>query len=187
MKRWRFAVLLLLVCGLVSCSGADKSTKELISKLNSGYDYDGQEVEMTGYLSVPRSFLVKGDRITLGLHNSAGQNTDELAKLKVKFGKGENSYFVPEKYRGSDVEIYDASGTQHGYMTCVKIKGTVKYTNKNWNKQIQQFIDGASYNEDDLSMGQAREMKDMEKRKKEQDGDPNDYTFEIIVDEITVP
>ena len=187
MNRWRFAVLVLLVCGLVSCGGADKATKEMIEKLSTSYDYDGQQVEMTGYLSVPRSILVRGDMIALGLHNSAGQSNDELAKLKVKFGKGENSYYVPEKFRGSDVEIYDATGEQHGYLTCVKVKGTVKYTNKEWNKRIQEFIDGTPYNEDDLSQGQVRELKDMEERKKVQNGDPNNYAFEIIVDEITVP
>lgn len=172
---------------MASCGGADKQTKELVGKLGSSYDLDGQEVEMTGYLSVPRSVLVMNDVITLGLHNTAGQSDGELARLKVKFGKGANHYYIPEKYSGSDVEIYDADGNEHGYLTRVTIKGTVRYTNKNWDRRIKEYLDGAPVNEDDLSLGQARELKAVEERRKSQNGGPNDYTFEILVDTITVP
>ena len=124
---------------LASC-GTDSQTKKVLANIASGYEMEGREVQLVGYLGVPRNILVTSELITLGLYNAAGQNasSDEIARVRIRFGQAPNSYYVPEKYRGSNVEIYDSDGVQHGYMTKVRLTCRVRYTNQAWGRRVKE-------------------------------------------------
>ena len=153
----------------VFASCGDSATKKLAKEINSSYTHDGQQVELIGYLFPGNVVFACGERVTLGLHTAAGQSKDALVNVRVIFGQEANSVYVPEKFKGSDFEIYDSQGNKHGYLTKVKVIGTIKYTNKDWEKST---IDG--------EIRRAGERKD-------KTGDPNDYSYRIDVDSIEIP
>ena len=118
----------LLIFLFTSCG--DKQTANLVKELNSSYTYDDQDVELIGYLFPSKMTFVRGESVNVGLYSAAGQSKGELTKVAVNFGQEANSIYMPQKFSGSEVEIYDNNGEKHGYLTKVKVTGTVKYTNK---------------------------------------------------------
>lgn len=185
MKRAiKLALAVIAVACMAGC-GTDSATKETVKKLNSSYDLDGQTVELQGYIAVPRSMMVMNGRIRLSLHSMAGQSTAaKIADLRMTFGQNANSFYVPKKFSGSDVEIYDADGNCHGYMTRIKVTGTVKYTNKDWEKGLHDENEGATGLAGVDELKRKRALEEADKREKET-GDRNDYSFEVTVESIT--
>lgn len=178
-----------------SCGGAkDVATEAALKEIASGnYVNEGKEYELSGYLSVPRNMFINKGHVTLSLHTIAGQSNDfQICKAQLGFGQQANSVYVPEKYSGSDMEIYDKDGSMHGYRTKVKLRGTVKYTDKDWEDGLyDELTEGENFNEKGIFLEKKREQqkKDQEaaeQRRKDQDGDANDYSFVLVVDEITV-
>ena len=182
-------ILLCTVVALFGSCGTDSETAKTLQAITSSYDHEGQEVELVGYLGVPRNILVMREDITLHLYNAAGQNDNNyIATLKVRFGQSPNSYYVPEKYHGSDVEIYDSNGEKHGYLTKVKVTGTVHYTNRDWEESLNREYSGLNND----FMRQKHEERQTEARKAAEErekktGDRNDYSFEVKVNSITIP
>jgi len=157
-----FSVFMLASCG-------DSATKKLAKEINSSYTHDGQQLELVGYLFPGNVVFARGELVTLGLYSAAGQSKDALVNVRVKFGQEANCIYVPEKFKGSDFEIYDSQGSKHGYLTKVKVIGTIKYTNKDWEKST--------------SDGEIRRAGE----RKEKTGDPNDYSYRIDVESIEIP
>lgn len=181
----KLACLALALVNLVSCG--DSASKDLAKQLKSSYDKDGQQVELVGYITVRQAEIVRGGKITVGLDNVAGQPEGSLADVELNFGQGASMIYMPEKFRASDLEIYDNDGNKHGYLTEVKITGTVKYTNKNWKESVDRENSrkgGVAASFKSISKNRAQEAAD--KREKET-GDPNDYSFYIIGEKIEIP
>jgi hypothetical protein len=187
MKKMTIFTMILLSVFLFTCCG-DKATSNLIKELNSSYTYDGKEVELIGYLSPHRTSMVMNGKIKLGLFNSlTEQSGSELADVYIDFGKEPNNIYMPEEYKSSEIEFYDNTGTVRNYLTKFKIKGIVKYTKKDWEKQLTVPED------DPRKPAFAKEMtkKSVEKAKKAAEerkaktGDANDYSFEINLLTIT--
>lgn len=179
----KLGCLIVALMSLVACG--DSASKGLAKELKSSYDKDGQQVELIGYITVRQSEIVRGGKITVGLDNVAGQPTGSLASIELNFGQGASMIYMPEKFKSSDVEIYDNEGNKHGYLTEVKITGTVKYTNKNWKESIdRENTGGIAAAMKANSKKRAQEAAD--KREKET-GDPNDYSFYIIGEKIEIP
>lgn len=177
---------LMTACG--GSVGMDPQTQETLAKLNSSYDLDGQEVELTGYLGVPHAAFIIGDAVRVGLHSIAGQKgtQNRIADAKVNFGKAPNSYYAPENYTGSSIEIYDSEGNKHGYLTSVKVKGTVNYTRKEWKSQlIEMPPSDVLVGLDKLKAQRVEKLKKDAEERQKATGDPNDYTFELTITEIS--
>jgi hypothetical protein len=177
---------------LTACG--DGATKKLTNQLNSSYDYDGKEMELTGFIYTFHGAMVSGDMVRVGLFNVAGQTSGAVATLKIKFGKDANGIYIPEKYHGSDIEIYDNTGEKHGYLTKCTVKGTVRYTNKNWKENLEKTDDPASEknplaNSETFKKMREKTVANAKKAAEEREkktGDPNDYSFEMTVNEISV-
>jgi hypothetical protein len=185
-KRTIFTMILLSVVLFASCG--DKATSNLIKELNSSYTYDGKEVELIGYLSPHRTSLIMNGKVKLGLFNSlTEQSGSQLADVFINFGKEPNNIYMPEKYKSSEIEFYDNSGTMRNYLTKFRITGIVKYTKKDWEKHLTEPEN------DPKKPAFAKEMakKSVEKAKKAAEerkaktGDANDYSFEIKLLTIT--
>ena len=175
---------------ITSCG--DSATKKFVKELNTSYTNDGKEVELTGYIFTFHGAMVWGDLVKVGLYNVAGQTDGAIATLKIKFGKEANQIFIPEKYHGNEIEIYDNTGKKHGYLQKITVKGIVHYTNKNWKEKLEQEKEGkkdmfsnnpAMQKVREKSLNQAEEAA-QEREKKT--GDPNDYSFEVLVSEMLV-
>ena len=172
---------------VVTASCGDSTTKKLVKELKSGYDHNGKQVELVGYFGVPRSLMIFKETISLEFYNIAGQsgqNDAYLCKINgIYFGRDKpNAFYVPEKYTGSDVEIYDSEGNKHGYRTQFKVVGTVKYTNKNWKENLDKK---RAEVEDAIDESNLQRLEDAVKKREDETGDPNDYSFEIEVESIT--
>ena len=133
---------------------------------------------------VPRNIPETSELINVGLYNAAGRHasSDEVARVRIRFGQAPNSCDVPEKYGGSNVEIYDSEGNKHGYRTQFKVVGTVKYTNKNWKENLDKK---RAEVEDAIDESNLQRLEDAVKKREDETGDPNDYSFEIEVESIT--
>lgn len=193
----KFACLSLLMLGFTACG--DSASKDLAKQLKSSYDKDGQQVELKGYISLSRVQTVTDGTITIELDNVAGQSDGELGKIKLQFGQEANQIYLPENFKSSDLEIYDNEGNKHGYLTEVKITGTVKYTDKDWKEFIDTEIESSeSIKPNDPARGM--KLKSIENKKKskqkaqeradkreKETGDPNDYSFYIVGEKIEIP
>jgi hypothetical protein len=191
-KKAIFSVMLILSAILVSCSG-DNATEQVVKQLHSSYDLDGQEVQLVGYVAIASGrgggALIMNDQITVGLVSSNWQQKqDAFASAKIKFGQNPNCLYMPEKFSLGDVEIYDSNGQKHGVNTQFAFKAKVKYTRKDWEKETvveetdkpKMQIHGVK-----TPAQRAEEAKKAAEERKKATGDPNDYTFELTVVEIS--
>lgn len=181
-----FFVVMLAACG-------DNATKETVKKLNSSYDYDGKEVELVGYVAIVSGraggTMVMNGKIAVGLVNSnMQQKQDAFADAKLNFGQEANSLWLPEKFKLSDVEIYDSNGAKHGVNTRFAIKGTVHYTHKDWEQETvakeetgKMKIYGIKSNAE-----KAEEAKQAAEERRKKTGGPNDYSFVFEATSISV-
>ncbi|MDR2885210.1 MAG: hypothetical protein LBU95_00300 [Rikenellaceae bacterium] len=183
--------LITTACALMASCG-DGGNGEVLEKLNSSYELEGQTVTLKGYLAVPRRFSVdEYGRAAIDLYSAAGQgdNATSLAALKMGFGKEPNCFWVPEEYRGSDMEIYDSAGGKHGYLKRIVVTGTVHYINKDWQSALQDETEphkmGAAF-EQMRAKSNERIRAAAEERKKAT-GDENDYSFWLDVQTVTLP
>lgn len=189
----RFLYIAILAFCFISCG--DNESKKLSKELNSSYDKDGKKVEIKGYIALSKSLVVIDDEITVELDSKSGQEKGELASIKFKFGREANQIYIPRYFGLSDLEIYDNKSNKHNYLAKVTITGTVKYTNKAWKEFIHKEIKWPKPNDP------AREMKlqviqrekdaqlkahNLADERKAKTGDPNDYSFYIIVEKIEV-
>lgn len=191
MKRILLSLFALVtVTGLSGCGSIDKETAQVLKEINSGYENEGREVTLTGYLGVPRNIVTLGNNVNINLYKIAGQNDDKhFARLEVPFGQGRNSYYVPKKYHGSDVEIYDNEGNMHGYLTKVNVTGIVRYTNKNWEEYVNEEIIKGHFDNDfsyENKIEKQKQAKAEAEKRRKATGDPNDYSFKLIATTITV-
>gem|GEM_PF-887294 len=187
----------LIVAAILTSCGGDNATNKLVKELNSSYTNDGKEVELVGYIAIVSGRAggtsVNNGKITVGLTNSNWQQKqDAFAQAKINFGKDSNSLWLPEKFLLSDVEIYDSKGQKHDVNTKLAIKGIVHYTNKDWENALKQEQEGKkdmfSNNPAFQKMREKslNEDKAAAKAREKKTGDPNNYSFEISVNEISV-
>lgn len=161
MKKLLFVAVIatLLFSG---CGGEDPSVK-LGKELGKNYTYDGQQIELEGYLTADYLNFIFGEKVSLLLYTKA-QNGELIARaISVNFGTGPNSVHFPEKFKKEDVEIYDKDGQKYKAMeTKVKITGTVVYTAKGPKKESSSK----------LNIPKVPKANDAE-------NDGNDYTYSI--------
>ena len=191
MRKKVFIFSLILAAILSSCG--DSTTNKLVKELNSSYTNDGKEVTLTGYVAISSGRMIMDNKVKVSLTNSNWQQEQNaLAKAKINFGQEPNSIWMPEKFRLENIEIYDSAGQKYGVNTKFNLKGIVHYTNKDWKENLtQKQEDKKDMFSNNPAMQKIREKSknDDEKAKAEREkktGDPNDYTFEIIVNEISV-
>lgn len=188
MKNLRNIALAILAVTLVSC-GSDP-TRELVDKLRSSYDMDGQTVELEGYIGAPTSMTVVDGIAAIGLYWNYGQgHVTTAADIRVPFGQEPNSFCIPEKFSDEDIEIYDSEGKKHDYKTKVKITGVVKYTERDWEEKMNApYVDNPNIGSmNDMMRKRHEALKTAAEKRKEETGDPANYTFHIDVQKITLP
>ena len=191
MRKAAFIFSLIFAAILSSCG--DGATKKLVKELNSSYSNDGKDIELTGYITRNGPAIVSNGKTRVDLtYSNMQQSSDAYAQAQMTFGKEPNSIYIPEKFRLEDIEIYDSNGQKHGVNTEFNIKGMVHYTNKDWKEKLEQKQEDKK---DMFSNNPAfQKMRENSKNEAENDraerekktGDPNDYSFEIIVREISV-
>lgn len=162
-------------------------------KLRSGYELDGSEIELEGYL-IPDYYTRISDNgeINMNLLPDLYGIGDTIATVIVPFGNDPNSCNITkDRFTSGDIEIIDDSFNKHDYKTKLKIKGIVKYTNKNWASDTILVPDGKDTIDHFTSRLIRAARKDFVLRNKlaaeerqAKTGDPNDYSFVIIVETI---
>lgn len=162
-------------------------------KLHSSYDMDGSEIELEGYL-IPDYYTRISDNgeINMSLLPDLYNIGDTIATVIVPFGNDPNSCNITkDRFTSADIEIFDDSFNKHDYKTKFKIKGTVKYTNKNWAADtllIPRVKDTANRAMTKLIKAGRKDFieknKLAAKERKAKTGDPNDYTFVIVAGTI---
>jgi len=191
MRKIAFIISLIFAAILSGCG--DGATKKLVKELNSSYTNDGKKVELTGYITRNGPAIVSDDRVRVDLtYSNVQQSQNAFAQALVKFGKEPNSIFIPEKFRLEDIEIYDSNGQKHGVNTEFNIKGTVHYTHKDWKENLEQkqgdkkdmFSNNPAFQK--MRENSKNEAENAKAEREKKTGDPNDYSFEIIVNEISV-
>ena len=186
-------VFTLIISAMLMTACGDGATKKLVKELNSSYTNEGKEVELKGYIFTFHGAMVWGDRVRVGLYNVAGQTDGAIAPIKMKFGQEANSIFIPEKYRGNDIEIYDNAGEKHGYLKRFTVKGVVHYTNKDWKEKLEKEKEKEGKKDMPSNNPAVQKMRENSlskaeeaaKEREKKTGDPNDYSFEITVSEIS--
>jgi hypothetical protein len=183
-----------LICILLfaasSASCGDDATKKIVEQLDTSYDLDGRQVELTCHVASDfHDKLIMNGWTTVPLvHSPMQQQRHAFATARIRFGKDEpNCIWMPEQFRLSEVEFYDSDGGKHDFNTQFAIKATVKYTHRDWEKATvaepespkKLRIYGQKTNDE-----QAEEARMAAEERRKATGDPNDYTFELIVDEI---
>lgn len=162
-------------------------------KLRSGYELDGSEIELEGYL-IPDYYTRISDNgeINMNLLPDLYGIGDTIATVIVPFGNDPNSCNITkDRFTSGDIEIIDDSFNKHDYKTKLKIKGIVKYTNKNWASDTILVPDGKDTIDHFTSRLIRAARKDFVQKNKlaaeerqAKTGDPNDYSFVIIVETI---
>ncbi|MDR2498910.1 MAG: hypothetical protein LBD28_05665 [Tannerellaceae bacterium] len=191
MKKHVIVSTLIGALMLTAC-GRDSATKGVLKSLNSSYDYDGKEVELVGYIAIASGraggALVTNGKIAVGLVNSSmQQKQDAFAEASINFGQDINSLWIPEKFQLSDVEVYDANGKKFGINTKFAFKAMVHYTNKEWAKATEESQDSRKMQFGGLKSeaDKAAEAKAAAEERKKKTGDPNDYSFRLIITSIS--
>lgn len=189
-----FCSIVLLTC-LTSCEDEDE-TRDLVQQLKTSYDYDWQEVELVGYIAMPKAQAIKNGKVYVQLEDEPSQHSGELGELEICYGKEANQIYFPSNYTFSSIQIYDAEGVVYNFQTKIKITGVVNYPFKNW----KDIIDDLKFSSDNQAKTSSRvsqraieikkqmrekAIKDALKREKST-GDLNDYTYYIIVEKIEV-
>ncbi|MCL1938072.1 MAG: hypothetical protein FWF52_06735 [Candidatus Azobacteroides sp.] len=183
----RFLFMLIISAIMFACG--DGTTKKLVKELNSSYDNEGKEVTLTCYITQNGPVIIKNGTTSVSLVYSNMQQ-DAFAYAQLNFGKEANCVWMPEKFRLEDIEIYDNTGRKYGVNTEFTIKGIVHYTNKNWKEELSQADKPGMFSNSEV-FKKMREKSDNDNKKAAEDrkkktGDPNDYSFEIIVNDISV-
>ena len=182
----RMLIVIISLCGCISCSSG------LSKELESGYLWDGKTVELEGYMIPDKRVNISDNgEINMDLLPDLYNIGDTLATLVVPFGNDPNSCNITkDNFTSEDIEIFDDSFNKHDYKTKFKIKGTVKYTNRNWAEDTV-FIPKGSIAEKAFTLMTQKNRKDIVKKNKDaalkrekETGDPNDYSFVIEVESI---
>jgi hypothetical protein len=66
----RKTIILTLICAAILTACGDGATKKLVKHLNSSYDYDGREVELSGYIFTFHGAMARGDVMRFLLQNN---------------------------------------------------------------------------------------------------------------------
>ena len=116
------AALTLTACG-------DSATNKVADQIKTSYEYNGKQVEMVGYLKTTRFTMVRNGLAPLVLVPTAMNDATSatLENIMIKFGKEPNSIYMPERYKGSDIELRDSTGKVNDINTKFKVTGTVVY------------------------------------------------------------
>ena len=184
-------LFVLIISAMVMTACGDGATKKRMQELDSSYDYDGKEVTLTGYLTYNSGTMIMNGKTTPVLRHSNWQKSG-FVRPEINFGKEPNNVWIPNKFRLEDIEIYDSSGQKHGINTKCNLKGTVRYTHKDWEKATIVKEETSSKVKTIQIYGtksaeeRAEEAKKAAEERRAKTGDPNDYTFEFIVNEISV-
>ena len=129
LKSWVGSAVLgaALVLTLSGCG--DSATSKLADQIKTSYTYNGKQVEMVGYLKTTRVSMVRNGVVLLVLVPSMVNDATSatLENIMIKFGKEPNSIDMPERYKLSDIKIYDVTGKVNDINTKFKITGTVVY------------------------------------------------------------
>lgn len=129
LKSWVGSAVLgaALVLTLSGCG--DSATSKLADQIKTSYTYNGKQVEMVGYLKTTRVSMVRNGVVPLVLVPSMVNDATSatLENIMIKFGKEPNSIDMPERYKLSDIKIYDVTGKVNDINTKFKITGTVVY------------------------------------------------------------
>lgn len=114
----------------MSVSGCgDSATNKLANEIKTSYAYNGKQVEMVGYLKTSKLTFVRNGIAPVVLVPSMASDVSSatLENIMLKFGKEPNSIYMPEKFKGDDIELRDATGKVNNINTQFKLKGTVVY------------------------------------------------------------
>jgi len=188
MRKISLFTLILLAITMTSCGGGDKATTKLLKELNSSYNYDGKEATLTGYLTYNSGAMIVHGKTTPALRHSNWQK-EGFARPEINFGKEPNCVWIPDKFRLEDIEIYDSNGEKHGVNTKVTLKGTVRYTNKEWEKATvaeEEKSGGMKIFGAKSAAEKAEEAKKAAEERRKKTGDPNDYSFTFQATAISV-
>jgi len=137
--------------------------------------------------------MIIDNKVKVSLTNSNWQQEQNaLAQAKINFGQEPNSIWMPEKFKLDDIEIYDSAGQKHDVNTKFNLRGIVHYTNKNWKEDLEKkqedkkdmFSNNPAFQK--MRENSKNEAENAKAEREKKTGDPNDYTFEIIVNEISV-
>jgi len=191
MRKTVFIFSLILAAILSSCG--DGTTNKLVKELNSSYTNDGKEVTLTGYVAISSGRMIIDNKVGVSLTNSNWkQEQNAFAQAKMNFGQEANSIWMPEKFQLKDIEIYDSTGQKHDVNTKFNLKGIVHYTHKDWKENLEQKQEDKKdmfSNNPVMQKMREKSKNDAENAQAEREkktGDPNDYSYEIIVNEISV-
>lgn len=123
------AVVLCAVLALFASACGDSATSKAAQVIKTSHALNGKRVDAVGYFKTTKVTFVTNGVAPLVLVPStmsdAGSAT--LENIMVKFGKEPNTIFMPERYKGNDIEIRDASGRVNDINTKFKVTGTVVY------------------------------------------------------------
>ena len=192
MKKTVFLALIVALMVFSACGGSGGGTGTTIAldEVVHSYGNEGQEVEMTGYLRPGTFSMVRNNIVHVGLYTEPSRGK-ELSKVSMGFGRQAKRMYMPEKFSESDIEIYDNDNQKHDYKTKFTVKGVLKYTKKDWRNDLEvgelapAVANNATLKKTRVDAAE-RAKKAMEKRTEEQNGDPNDYSFEIQLKSLTV-
>ena len=128
-NSWVASLVLCTAAALTLSACGDSSTNKVAEQIKTSYEYNGKQVEMVGYLKTTRFTMVRNGVAPVVLVptmvNDATSAT--LENIMLKFGKEPNSIYMPERYKGEDIEIRDSTGKVNDINTKFKITGTVVY------------------------------------------------------------
>jgi hypothetical protein len=131
------------VCSLMSCVNKHEKSVAIGKELSSTYKYDGQQVELEGFVEVP-SMVFDIDTVTVIPVDMKSTITisgnEPVAKnVVLNYGEGkQNAFFIKtksDKYNESNCAVYDSKGQKLTLRDPVKIKGMVHYTAKGKTKR----------------------------------------------------
>ena len=116
------AALTLSACG-------DSTTNKVAEQIKTSYEFNGKQVEMVGYLKTTRFTMVRDGLAGLVLVPTVMNDVSSatLQNIMIKFGKEPNSIYMPERYKGEDIELRDSTGKVNDINTKFKVTGTVVY------------------------------------------------------------
>lgn len=136
LKKLGGMFLLTLSLGAYSCTSENVKIAKTLSET---YEYDGQVIEIEGKFGAPMMVRTGGKTTSLNFitYNDyfivhSGHIT--IPSVILNYGEDKNSVIINagegEKFIKQDVVIYDKDGNKVSLDDKVKLKGMVKYLNK---------------------------------------------------------
>lgn len=136
LKKLGVILLLTLSLATYSCTSENVKTTKTLSET---YEYDGQAIEIEGKFGAPMMVRTGGKTTSLNFitYNDyiiVHSGHIIIPSVILNYGEDKNSVIIDaaegEKFTKQDVVIYDKDGNKVSLDDKVKLKGLVKYLNK---------------------------------------------------------